>query len=132
MTTERRSHPRTHLRVPLFLLPKGSTVPIRTETEDLSMEGFYCYTEHRFLPGECLQFVMLLPPATRNPLTLGGLCLQGCVQVVRFTLTSDARYGMGCHLKEYRVLPNPELLTPEFITSTLLASDQQTYSTSST
>jgi len=131
MPTERRSHPRTHLRVPLFLLAKGATVPIRTETEDLSREGFYCYTEHQFLPGECLQFVMLLPPATRNPLSPGGLCLQGCVEVVRFTLTSDARCGMGCHLTTYRVIANPELLTPEFITAALLASDLEPSPTSS-
>lgn len=88
------------------------------------MEGFYCYAEQRFLPGDCLQFIMLLPPTTKNPLTIGGLCLHGTVQVARFTLTADARYGIGCHLTSYRVLACPDVVTEEFVVSTLLEGEQ--------
>jgi hypothetical protein len=127
MVTERRNQPRTSLRVPLYLLPQGATAPIQTETEDLSLEGFYCYTERPFLPGECFHFLMFLPPATKSSLALGGLCLQGCVQLVRLTATGDLRYGLGCHLMSYRVLSNSESLTPEDLVSTLLESDHQEY-----
>ena len=123
MATERRNQPRTNLRVPLYLLPKGATVPIQTETEDLSLEGFYCYTERFFTPSEYCQFLMLLPPATKSSLSLGGICLQGSVQVVRLTVTADLKYGLGCHLVSYRVLSNPELLTPEGILSALLENE---------
>jgi hypothetical protein len=131
MATERRNQPRTNLRVPLYLLPKGATVPIQTETEDLSLEGFYCYAEQYFTPGEDCQFLMLLPPATKGSLALGSICLQGCVQIVRLTVTGDLKYGLGCHVKSYRVLSNPEILTPEGITAALLENeDQQLRSTS--
>ena len=127
MATERRNQPRTNLRVPLYLLPEGAEVPIQTETEDLSLEGFYCYTERPFSPGESLKFLMLLPPATKSSLAIGGICLQGCVQVIRLTVTGDMRYGLGCRLVSYRVLSNSEFLTPENITATLLESDHQEY-----
>jgi len=125
MATERRNQPRTNLRVPLYLLPKGATVPIQTETQDLSLEGFYCYTERFFAPGEYCQFLMLLPPATKSSFALGGICLQGSVQIVRLTVTGDLKYGLGCHLMSYRVLSNPELLTPEGIISALLENEHQ-------
>lgn len=127
MATERRNQPRTNLRVPLYLLPKGASAPIQTETEDLSLEGFYCYTERFFTPGEQCQFLMLLPPATKSSLALGGICLQGCVEVVRLTVTTDLKYGLGCHLMSYRVLSSPEFLTPEGIMSALSEAENQEF-----
>jgi hypothetical protein len=125
MAIERRNQPRTNLRVPLYLLRMEDTIPIRTETEDLSLEGFYCYTERFFSPGEHCQFLMLLPPATKGSLGLGGLCLHGSMQVVRQTTTSDMRYGLGCKLVSYRVLSNSEFLTPEGIVSTLFGNERE-------
>jgi hypothetical protein len=108
-------------------MPRNATVPIQTETEDLSLEGFYCYIERSFLPGEHLKFLILLPPAAKGPLAFRGLCLQGSMEVVRLTAASDRRYGLGCRVVSYRVLSNCEFLTPEGITFILLENYHQEY-----
>jgi c-di-GMP-binding flagellar brake protein YcgR len=41
MTEEKRKHPRLKVRVPVELRPEGSETPIRAETSDLSLGGFY-------------------------------------------------------------------------------------------
>jgi c-di-GMP-binding flagellar brake protein YcgR len=41
MTEEKRKHSRVKVRVPVELQPEGSETPIRAETSDLSLGGFY-------------------------------------------------------------------------------------------
>lgn len=41
MTEERRQHPRLRVSVPVELRPEGAASPIRGETSDLSLGGFY-------------------------------------------------------------------------------------------
>jgi hypothetical protein len=112
MTTERRSYGRTNLRVPLFLLPMGSSVPIRTETENVSINGFFCYTRYFFSPGDRLKFLLFLPAAAREPQSATGMCVHGEVQIIRVAVgLSQGTYGIGCRLSSYRVLPESDLLS---------------------
>ena len=41
MTEERREHPRVRVSVPVELRPDGAPSPLRGETSDLSLGGFY-------------------------------------------------------------------------------------------
>jgi len=104
MITERRVQSRSNLRVPLLLLANGWSVPIRTETENLSMDGFFCHTEELFAPGDRLQFLLLLPAAARNS-DAKVTCLQGAAEVVRVRASAPERdYTIGCRLSGYRVI----------------------------
>jgi hypothetical protein len=124
MTFERRTHARTNLRVPLFLVPMGSAVPIRTETENVGTDGFFCYSGHLFSPGDRLRFLMFLPAAAREPQSPTGMCVHGEAQIIRVTLGPlDASYGIGCRLSRYGVLPKSELRTPDEALATLLEVD---------
>jgi len=120
MTTERRSYARTNLRVPLFLLPIGSSVPIRTETENVGIDGLFCYVRHPFSPGDHARFLLFLPAAAREPQSATGMCVHGEVQIVRITVgPSQCTYGVGCRLTSYRVLPNSAALTLEELSDTV-------------
>jgi hypothetical protein len=120
MTPERRSYARTNLRVPLFLLPMGSSVPIRTETENVGIDGLFCYVRHLLSPGDRVRFLLFLPAAARVPQSEKGMCVHGEVQVVRVTVgPSQYTYGVGCRLTSYRVLPKSDALTFEEVLNTV-------------
>lgn len=125
MTTERRCQSRTSLRVPLFLLPCGWLRPIQTETENVSMDGFFCRTREAFAPGDQVKFLLMLPTAPKESEPPRATCLQGIAEVVRVGTDAAAGYAfsIGCRLSGYRVLTNPELTAVEL--STLLSEDGQ-------
>lgn len=122
MTTERRGQSRTSLRVPLLLLPYGWLRPIQTETENVSMDGFFCRTREAFVPGDRLKFLLLLPNAVKDSEPARATCLQGIAEVVRVVAgASGHSFSIGCRLSDYRVLTNPELSAVEL--SALLSED---------
>ena len=122
MTTERRSQSRTSLRVPLLLLPCGWLRPIQTETENVSMDGFFCRTREAFAPGDRLKFLLLLPTAVKDSEATKATCLQGIAEVVRVVAcASEYGFSIGCRLSGYRVLTNAELSATEI--SALLSED---------
>lgn len=122
MTTERRGQSRTNLRVPLFLLPTGWLRPIQTETENVSMDGFFCHTQEAFAPGDQLKFLLLLPAAIQEAEPSRATCLQGFAEVVRVVAcASGYGFSIGCRLSGYRVLTNAELSAAEM--SALLSED---------
>jgi hypothetical protein len=130
MTTERRSYARTNLRVPLFLLPMGSSVPFRTETENVGIDGLFCYIRHPFSPGDRVRFLLFLPAAAREPQSATGMCVHGEVQITRVTVgPPQYTYGVGCRLTSYRILPRSNLLGLEEILNTVFeAGGRQSYS----
>lgn len=120
MTTERRSYGRTNLRVPVFLLPMGSSVSIRTETENVGVEGFFCYVRCLFSPGDRLKFLMVLPSAARESQSATGMCVHGEIEVVRVVVgPSHSTYGIGCRLCSYRILPESDLLNLDELLATV-------------
>ena len=123
MPIERRSCPRAELRVPLYLLPSGSTVPIRTETENVGVDGFFCYSRFFFSPGEYIKFVLLLPSAPVDPDSSFGIRVGGEAEVTRVSVGPiHLNYGVACRLRSYHVLPASDLLAIDEILSTMLGS----------
>lgn len=120
MNTDRRSHIRVNLRLPLFLVSSGASIPIRAETENVSMDGFFFRSEQIFPPGECLQFLLLLPGAAGIMQSASVMSLNGAVEVVRVTASaSGPGFGIGCRMSSYSVLRNPDLSTDEQILAAL-------------
>jgi hypothetical protein len=105
--------------MPLFLVRSGSPVAIRTETENVTMDGFFCYVQELFSPGERLRFLLLLPAAEKGPQPLKVMYLKGTAEVVHMT-ADGTRCGMGCRLDGYRVLADSALSTTEEILAALI------------
>src|SRR3954453_15345988 len=86
MLIERRSCPRTELRVPLYLLPSGASLPVRTETENVGVDGFFCYSKHFFSPGERIKFLLLLPSAPVDSGSGSGIRVAGHAEITRVSV----------------------------------------------
>lgn len=124
MNTDRRSHIRVNLRLQLFLLSPGASSPIRTETEDVSMDGFLCHCAQVYPPGECLKFLLLLPGLAGSPQSTKPMYLKGTVEVVRVTASaSGPGFGIGCRLSNYNVFINSDFLDVEEILAALTRED---------
>lgn len=120
MCIERRSCPRAELRVPLYLLPSGSSVPIRTETENVGVDGFFCYSRHFFSPGERVKFLLLLPSAPGDAASTLGIQVGGEAEITRVSVGPlHLNYGVACRLRSYHVLPSSTLLPVDEILSTM-------------
>jgi hypothetical protein len=101
-----------------------SSVPIRTETENVGIDGFFCYSEYLFSPGENLKFLLFLPAVAKDPQLPMGMCVHGEAQVVRVAIGPSHRtYGIGCHLISYRILPEPDLLSLDELLATVFETD---------
>ncbi len=116
MIIERRDQSRSNLRVPLLLLAHGWPVPLRTETDNVSMDGFFCHTQEVFAPGDRLRFLLLLPAPARDSEPAKATCLQGTAEVVRVVAcASGTDFGIGCRLSNYRVVTNIDLASEEML-----------------
>jgi len=117
---ERRTQPRTNLRLPVFLISPDRAIPVHTQTEDLSMEGFFCYTQELFAPGQRLRFLLLLPTARKDAQSR-AMYLLGTAEVTRVSAgSSGTDFGVGCRLSEYRVLTSLDALNEESIVAALV------------
>jgi hypothetical protein len=123
MLTERRSCPRAELRVPLYLLSPGASVPIRTETENVGVDGFFCYSKFFFSPGERVKFLMLLPSAPVESDPSFGIRVGGEAEITRVSVGPvHLNYGVACRLRSYHVLPASDLLPADEILISMLDS----------
>lgn len=114
MVQERRGQPRSNLRVPLLLLAQGWSVPTRTETQNLSKEGFFCHTPQVFAPGERLKFLLVLPTAATVSEFARGTGLQGTAEVIRvLARAADGDFSIACRLSGYRVVTDIDLASEE-------------------
>jgi hypothetical protein len=104
---ERRRRVRADVHWVVRLVRHPSRAPIESVTDNISSEGFHCQCGEPFVPGEFLECMLLVPTHNAQRECLGLRCL---VQVVRLeSPTADSRWGIGCHIEDYWVLP-PELL----------------------
>ncbi len=122
MTNEdRRERTRLRLRLPVLVLRTESEAPLRTETVDISNNGFYCNTTQPFAPGEKLTCLIGLPTrSTASPAFGDRLYLLADVAVVRIVVDNSSGFGVGCRISEFRVLTN------EAIPSWALAQPERT------
>jgi len=120
MFIERRSCPRTELRVPLYLRPSGASTPIRTETENVGVDGFFCYSKHFFSPGEQIKFLLLLPSAPLDSASSSGIRVGGEAEVTRVSVGPvPLNYGIAFRLWSYHVLPASDLLSADEVLSNI-------------
>src|SRR3954453_12707224 len=116
MFIERRSCSRTELRVPLYLLPFGASVPVRTETENVGVDGFFCYSKHFFSPGERVKFLLVLPSAPLDSAPATGIQIGGEAEITRVSVgPMPVNYGVACRLQSYHILPASDLLSIDAI-----------------
>jgi len=121
MITDRRIQARANLRTPLVLLRGGCAEPIGTETENVSVEGFFCYVNILLSPGERLHFLLELPPWPSDTCDSAVVYIQGTAEVMRVCARDSlVALGVGCHVKNYRVLKVSETFARESVLSDFL------------
>jgi hypothetical protein len=102
---DRRKRSRLGLKLPILLLRTESESPLRTETVDISNDGFYCSTTQPFAPGERLTCVIALPAGSGlSEVGRERLYLHAEVDVVRIVVNNGRGFGIGCRIFGYSVL----------------------------
>jgi hypothetical protein len=121
MNSDRRGHTRVSLRLPLILISSATSSTIRSETEDVSMHGFFFRSTQMLSPGERLKFMLLLPGVAGALQPVRAMYLKGEVEVVRVTaFAGDSAFGIGCRMSHYRVFMNSDLLTGDELLAALI------------
>jgi hypothetical protein len=97
---ERRTSVRTAVRWPILFRHRQSET-VESVTENLSSQGFYCYSHTPVAFGEPLVCWLTVP--THDPSgNMGKLVLECRVRVVRSDAASaDGKYGLACRIEDY-------------------------------
>lgn len=109
MTDERRKHERLRLRLPVLILGEESDTPIRSETSNISNDGFYCTSPQPFSPGDSFTCLIVLPAETSGSKEGTQFCIEGRVEVVRLVVDSHKGFGIGCRFGQYHVISSREI-----------------------
>jgi hypothetical protein len=109
MTHERRKHERLRLRLPVLILGSESDIPIRSETSNISNDGFYCTSPQPFSPGDSLACLIVLPAEPSDSKESPQFCIEGRVEVVRLVVDNQKGFGIGCRFGQYHVIPRGEI-----------------------
>jgi len=109
VTLERRQDARLALRVPVLLFGAGCEKPVRTETLNISKNGFYCATKEPFAPGDRLR--CLLSISAPSDSTEGELYLDAEIEVMR-VLVDALGFGLGCRIGEYHIVNQQAVQVP--------------------
>lgn len=101
---DRRHRPRLKLTYPLHLYRAGEAFRTETTTEDLSCEGFFCFTDSLFSPTETLECELLIPAEEQGEQAEHDILLHCRAQVVRVVLQADnVTFGVACRLSDYTI-----------------------------
>ena len=120
MSTERRNQPRTDLHVPLYLLSGHRADVLEAETENISLNGFFFYSNVMFVPGEPLKFLLLFPETARDSQITRATYLNGVAEVTHVSMGRGlSEFGIGCHMEEYRVHAHMNLWKTEDVVTIL-------------
>lgn len=101
---DRRKRVRAQVHWALSFSLSGTAEIVRTVTQDLSSDGFYCVANARFVPGEIMDCTLRLP--THHQRDVSGALLVLCkVRVIRVEVMAEGNlYGVGCQIADYRFL----------------------------
>jgi hypothetical protein len=100
---ERRRRHRSPLHCPILLFPRNGEV-LRTTTENLSIDGFYCFVPLPFVQGEALGCRISIVPPSISSLREGITIVCRCT-VARIDPVSPNRYGLAGRIDDYRIAP---------------------------
>lgn len=101
---QRRRSPRATLHWTLYLMWNGAGHPLRTETRDISKDGFYCLLDQPVRPGERIQCDIVVP--THNAQDPDDVVYLRCrAQAVRVEkVGAGAQFGLACRIEDYRII----------------------------
>jgi hypothetical protein len=101
---ERRRSPRAALHWTLYLMGNGARHPLRTETRDISRDGFYCLLDQPLSPGERIRCDIVVP--THNAQDPDDVVYLRCsAQALRVEkLGAGTKYGIACRIEDYYVV----------------------------
>jgi hypothetical protein len=104
---ERRTTVRIPLRASVYVLRGPEQDVIHATTQNISIRGFYCLSQHELAAGQNIECVVLL--ATPGVDGGGELRLFCKAQVVRIERTGnpESPFGIACHIEMYKVLDRP-------------------------
>lgn len=99
---ERRATVRTSVHWPI-LFRHSQHEMIESVTENLSSQGFYCFSQTPVASGELMLCSLTVP--THDPSRTNERVILECnVRVVRSEApTADGLYGLACHIEDYRL-----------------------------
>jgi len=101
-TEERRKRKRVALHWPVRLFRGSSTLAVECTTENLTIDGFYCFSKEPFLQLERLECIISIP-AGRFGYSESPLVLQCRVCVTRVEHQKGS-FGLGCLIEHYDLL----------------------------
>ena len=102
-TLERRKVERLALRWPIKLWKKGDARIVESVTSNLSCTGFYCTSNHAFLPGDTLECAIQIADSARKAVSTWNIhCLAIVLRVE--AITPEEGYGLACRLDDYTLL----------------------------
>lgn len=101
---ERRRSPRAALRWKLYLTGNGTRHPLRSETRDISRDGFYCLLDQPLRPGERIRCDIVVPTHNaQNPNDVVYLrCTAQALRVEK--IGAGAEFGIACRIEDYSVI----------------------------
>ncbi len=100
---ERRDRPRLPLRWPIYISSSGWSVPLRSETRNLSSRGFYFLLNHR-LPEDSPIECDLEVPSNLSLDDDDALFLRCRVKIQRVDKTASGEFGFACLIEDYRLI----------------------------
>src|SRR6185369_13755858 len=87
----------------LYLASRGGTHPRRTETENLSRDGFYCILDQPLTAGEHVDCDIVIP--THESDCHAVISLRCRAQVIRVEkIDCGEQYGLACRIEDYRLI----------------------------
>jgi hypothetical protein len=101
---ERRKTRRAALHWTVYVVCARSTHSFRTETRDISRDGFYCVIDRPVTPGERIECDIAVP--THSSFGVGAAAYLRCrAQVVRVEQTeTSGHFGVACTIEDYRLV----------------------------
>jgi hypothetical protein len=102
--TDRRGRVRVALSVAVYVFLDGALDPIIGRTKNLSAGGFYCHLNEPLVVGRTVRAIIMIPAC--SPLNGDrAMSLECNCRVIRVEpLEPPKRYGIACHIDNYRVL----------------------------
>src|ERR1039458_5024443 len=98
---ERRRSPRATLHWTLYLSCNSAKHPLRTESRDISRDGFYCLVDQPIRPGERILCDIAVP--THSLQVPDGVVYLRCdalaVRVEK--IGEEAEFGLACRIEDY-------------------------------
>lgn len=104
---ERRRSPRAILHWTLYLSCNGAKHPLRTESRDISRDGFYCLVDQPIRPGERIKCDIVVPThSLEDPDNVVYLrCDALTVRVEK--IGENTQFGLACRIEDYHLIQNP-------------------------